>query len=194
MARSTLHEFTEVLADFRQLGSLALKGAVAVPLADTWLKLGPPPTSAIAVLTSLMEFISVIWVFHFWQASKERQLGKRMKVALGGFAVGLVCSLALMWQFTVLPGHGRERVIVGFQLRQDVKPVLSPQYAPYDALRDNEYDPDKVWTRESITILRTLITVIWIFTFTSLAVYLTAFIMLQRCRYRLQTPTSNQAS
>jgi hypothetical protein len=180
MAKGALTEFSEVFRDFRQLGSLALKGAVAAPLANCWLKFGPPPVNVISVLTSLVEFISVIWVFHFWREADVHQLGRRMKIALAVFSFGLVTSLALLEQFSVAPSEGHERIVEGFQVRPDVKPVLSSVYGPDDALRDNEYDPAKIWTKESISILRLSMVVIWISTFASLAIYLTAFIMSQR--------------
>lgn len=182
MARTGLSEFKEVIADFRQLGSLALKAVVTAPWVDLWLKIGPPPARSIAVLTSLSEFVMVTWVFHFWSDIEIRKLNTRMKVAFGVFCIGLVASLMLISRFSVSPGEGRERVIEGWAVRSDIQPVINSSYSPEQALRDSEYDPDKVWTSGSVTLLRTLITTVWLATFASLASYLTAFIMLQRRR------------
>jgi len=182
MATNGLSEFKEVLADFQQLGSLALKGAVAAPLADIWLKLGPPPAEAIGVLTALVEFVAVVCVFQFWSNTKERKLRARMLIGLGVFLVGLVSSLVLLQRFTVSPGQGRDRVVEGYALRLDIKPIVDESYTPEQALRESEYDPDKVWTKESIAVIRTLITVTWMATFACFAVYLTVFIILQRRR------------
>jgi hypothetical protein len=178
-----LTEFRETLADFRQLGSIALKLAIAAPLADIGLKLGPPPKNAVAILTSLMEFVAIVWVFYFWHDVQARKLSVRMKVALAVFCFGMVGSLVLFDRFTVLPGQGRERVIEGITLRSDVRPILGPSYTPEDALRDSEYDPDKVWTKWSVSMLRAIVTVGWLLTFVGLAVYLTTFILLQRRRF-----------
>jgi hypothetical protein len=182
MERTGLSEFKDVLTDFRQLGSLALKGVVAAPWVDLWLKIGPPPATSIAVLTSLSEFVVVVWVFHFWSDLEVRKLNARMKVAFVVFCIGLVASLMLISRFTVSPGEGRERVIEGWTLRPDLQPLMNPSYSPEQALRDSEYDPDKVWTSTSVTLVRALITTVWFGTFASLACYLTAFIMLQRRR------------
>jgi len=89
MANAGLSEFKEVLADFGELRSVALKGAVVLPLAGIWLKLGPPPSKAIGGLTSLVEFLVIVWVFHFWSKMQDAQLRTRMKVALALFLVGL---------------------------------------------------------------------------------------------------------
>lgn len=185
MGNTGLSEFKEVLSDFRQLHSFALKAAVTVPLADIWLKLGPPPSKAVGALTSLMEFMTVVWVFQFWSNSSEGKLRVRMKIALGLFLVGIASSLVLLERFSISPGQGRERVVEGLSLRPDVKPIVDASYTPEQALRDSEYDPDKVWTKESIAVLRTLITLTWVATFVFLAAYLTVFIILQRRRRSL---------
>ena len=176
----SMQEFKHVLSDFHELGSLALKGAVAAPLVDLWLKIGPSPTKPIAVLSSLTAFLAVVWVFQSWYSLGQRRLKARMKAALGLFCFGLGTSLVLLWTFTISPGQNRERVIEGFSLLPDVKPLIDTQYTPLQALRESEYDPDKVWTKESIVTMRAVITFAWIQTFVSFAVYLTVFVILQR--------------
>src|SRR5713226_59463 len=117
MERAALEEFKEVLSDFRQLASLALKGAVGAPLTDLWLRIGPLPTKPIAVLSSLVELLAVVWVFQFWHDIEGPKLKARMKVALTFFCIGMVASLMLLWMFTITPGQGRERIVEGFSLR-----------------------------------------------------------------------------
>ena len=182
MASTGLSEFREVLSDFQQLKSLALKGAIAAPLIDIWLKLGPPPPKAIGVFTTLVEFLALVWVFQFWSDTEERSLRVRMRGALCIFLIGLVSSLVLLDRFTVSPGKGRDRVVEGYSLRPDVKRIVGESYTAEEALSGSEYDPDKVWTRESIALLRALITATWMATFSGFAVYLTVFIILQRRR------------
>jgi hypothetical protein len=164
---SGLSEFKGVLSDFRQLSSLAVKGVVAVPLADIWLRYGPPPAAGIAILTSAMEFAAIVWVFQAWYQAQER---------------ALIFRMSLLSHFSASPGGGRERVIKGTTVRPEVAVLLGPTYGPEDALRESEYDVEKVWTAPSITIVRTVITLVWVGTFVSLAIYLTVFITLQRRR------------
>jgi hypothetical protein len=195
MPNAALKEFKEVLLDFRQLASLALKGAVAAPLVDLWLRIGPVPTKPVAVLSSMVEFLAVVWVFQFWRKAGERKLHIRMKAALVVFALGMVLSLVLLWLFTVSPGQGRDRVVEGFSVRPDIKPLISDSYTPEQALRESEYDPEKVWTKGSVVTMQTSIITIWMVTFASVAMYLTIFIILQRRRslpLRAQ-PASGQA-
>jgi hypothetical protein len=183
MPNTGLSEFRSVLADFQQFGSLALKGVLVAPIADIWVNLGPPPSKAIGLLTSLSQMVAVIWVFQFWSIGNERALRVRMRVALVVFFVGLVSSLVLLDLYSVSPGQGRERVIEGYALRSDIEPLISSSYTPDQALRESEYDSDKVWTKRSVIVLRTAITAIWMCTFGSFAVYLTTFVILQRRKH-----------
>lgn len=190
MATSGMSEFKSVIADFRQLGSLALKGVVTAPWVDLLVKIGPPPAQVVALLTSLFEFVVILWGFHFWSGMDGGKLNRRMKVALAMFCVGMLASLMLLARFTVSPGKGRERVIEGWTVRADVKPIINSSYTPEQALRDSEYDPDQVWTSTSVAAMRVLITGLWLATFASFAGYLTAFIMQHR---RQVQPRSKKA-
>jgi hypothetical protein len=112
-----------------------------------------------------------------------------MKIALSLFLVGMASSLILLGRFSVSPGQDREKVIEGYSLRSDVRPLINDSYPAEQALRDSEYDAEKVWTKGSIAILHVLIIVAWTGTFACFAIYLTTFIILQR---RVQ-PKANRA-
>jgi hypothetical protein len=180
MDRPALKEFKEVLSDFHQLAALALKGAVAAPLTDLWLRLGPLPTKPVAVLSSFVEFLVVIWVFQFLRSSKPQRLKLGMNVSILVFMAGICASLIMLSMFTVSPGKDRERVLEGFILREDVKPVITNSFTPEDALRASQYDAEKVWTKQSIVAIQACIILCWVAAFSATAWYLTTFIILQR--------------
>ena len=180
MPRTGLSEFAAVLKDFRKLHSIALKGAVAAPIADIWLKLGPPPSKTVSALTSLLEFLALVWVFHFWSNLPKEKLGLRMKIALGLFLLGMMGSFFMLERFSISPGSGQEKVIEGFTLRPDITPVVNASYTPEQTLRDSEYDAEKVWTRESIATMRSAIVFLWIGSFSCVAIFLASFIIAQR--------------
>jgi hypothetical protein len=180
-----LHEFGEVLADFRNLSSVALKGAFLAPMATIWLNVAPPPVSVTSVATSVLQLLAAIWVFQFWYAAAQSLLESRMKIAILCFALGLVSFLGLNQLFVVSPGPDQGRIIEGYKVRPDVAPILSSSYGADDALRDNEYDPQKVWTGQSISVVTDALLLLWILTFASLAISLTTFILLQKRRSSL---------
>lgn len=180
MASTGLEEFKQVLTDFHELGSLAVKGTVAAPLLDVLLKFGPPPTAAIAVLTSVMQFLAVMWTFHFWHGTARTKLNRRMKLCAALFVVGLLLSGVLIKQFTASPGLGRDSVVLGYALRSDVQPLIGPNHTPVDALREAQYDASQVWTNPSITAIQVLLVIAWTGTFVAVAMFISTFLMLQR--------------
>jgi hypothetical protein len=180
MTSNGLSEFRDVLSDFRQLNSQAVKAVIAIPFADVWLKIGPPPSKAVGAITALTEFLVIIWVFQFWYTATENSLRLRMRAALAMFVICMAGSIFLLQRFSVSPGAGKERVVEGVSLRPDVKPLLSDHYSPEDALRESAYDADQVWTRQSVVLMRLAITSAWVGSFACLAVFLNVFVILQR--------------
>jgi hypothetical protein len=186
MASVGLNEFKSVISDFKKLNSLALKGAIVAPLIDLWLQVGPMPSKPAAVLSSLVEFIVVIWVFQFLYQADERKLKLGMNAALILFSAAMFMSLILLWTFSIAPNQSRQRVVEGYSLREDVRPLINDSYTAEEALRESAYDASKVWTKSSIVIVTLLISVTWIAAFASFAFYLTVFIVLQRRRSKLR--------
>lgn len=185
MAINQLREFGEVLADFRQLSSVVLKGVFIIPMATIWVNVAPPPVSVTSVSTSTLELLAAIWIFQFWHKTPHPSLERRMKSSILCFAVGLICFLFLNQSLVISPGSGQGRIIKGFTVRPDVAAVLNSSYRVEDALRDSEYDPQKVWTEQSIAIVKNGLLSLWIFTFICLTVALTIFVLLQKRRSSL---------
>jgi len=185
MGTAGLQDFKRVLKDFRELGSLAVKGTVAAPVLNVWLRFGPPPTTAVAVLTSGFQFLAVMWTFHFWHGMARKNLNQRMRLCAAFFVAGLIISGVLLKQFTIRPGPNRDNVVEGWALRVDVQPLIGPNHTPADALREAQYDATEVWTGASITAIHVLLVTCWVATFVSVAMFISAFLMLQRGRPKL---------
>jgi hypothetical protein len=180
MTDTGLREFRQMLANFRELGSLAVKGIVALPLLNVWLKFGPPPAAAMAVCTSALQFLALMWTFHFWHSAPQKNLDRRMRVCAVLFAVGLLASGVLLEDFTLRPGPNRERVVKGYVLRNDVQPLIGPNFDTTTALQAAGYDPEQVWTASSITTIHVLLAVSWMIAFVSIAMFISGFLLQRR--------------
>jgi hypothetical protein len=179
---NALGEFRTVLSDFRSLSSLALKGAVVAPLAAMWLKTGLPQSGLMAGLTSLAEFVTIASVFQVCRDWSAAKLKMRMRIFGCWFALGLVGFLIGFGVLTTVPGMKQDRVVKGFIVRDDVSKLLSPAYSADDALRDSEYDPNKVWTTFSVLVSGLLLQLSWLSMFTGFAAGLTVVSLLERRR------------
>jgi hypothetical protein len=180
MNKTGLQEFKEVLKNFRELGSFAIKGTVALPLLNLWYKLGPPPATTIALLTSAMEFLAVMWTFHFWHGMPRKRLNIRMRLSAIVFCIALAASGILIERFTLRRTPARDGIVLGWVLRPDVRPLMSATYTPMDALRDAEYDPRRVWTLGSISLVHAVVIACWLITFVSVSVFTSIFIIQQK--------------
>jgi hypothetical protein len=134
------------------------------------------------MLTSLMSFIAVIWTFHFWHSISKKRLGSRMVLCLVVFCGTLLGSGVLFDQFTVRPGAGRDLVVCGYSVLPDIRPLMTGDYTPLRALRESEYDAERVWTRTSITVIHMALILSWLMAFASLSMFIATFIIQHRRR------------
>ena len=177
MAAGGFQEFKTLLKDFRELGALVVKGAVAIPLLNVWLKFGPPPAAAVAMFTSAVQFLAVTWAYHFWYGLGPKRLNLRMRFFVALFVGGLLAFGILLQQFTIRPTPKGELVVEGYALRSDVQPLIGPNYTSLDALREAQFDPSQVWTTASITTIHVLLVVSWLASFASVGLFLSAFLL-----------------
>ena len=182
MPPNGMREFKEVLKNFKELGALAIKGTVAAPLLNLWAKIGPPPSATISMLTSVAQFLAVMWAFHFWQGSSVKALNRRMKGCAVVFCASLLFSGIMIQQFTSRPAPDRDLVVHGYLLRPEIQKLIGPSYRITDALRDAEFDPFQVWTGESILITHTLLVLSWMGAFVSIGIFVSLFVIVQRKR------------
>jgi hypothetical protein len=177
---SGLREFRDVLKNFRELSALAVKGTIAVPLTTLLAKVGPPPTYAIAALTSAMVFLTVMWVFHFWRDAGLPRLNIRMKAAAAIFCTATLASGFLLESFIKQPNGCQDPVVLGFKLRGDVTPLIGGGYTAINALQGAECDPARVWTAASITLVHISMISCWVISFMSIGAFVSTFVILNR--------------
>jgi hypothetical protein len=187
--KSGLAEFKEVISDFRSLTSWAVGSAVAAPLADLALKLGPPWPTGVPIITALAELLALICIFHYWFSAGLKTHRRRMLITLLVLCLSFITYFALFSEFTYAPSALDERQVKGFVLRADVAPVINDQFTTDDALEGAEYKADQVWKAWSITVMRLTILVTWLVLFVSLGVFIGTFIIAQR-RRTIKIPVS----
>lgn len=161
----------------RELGSFALKAAVAAPLLNVFLKFGPPPPGTVAILTFASVFLAVMWTHHFWRGLARKNLNRRLWLCAAFFMAGLIVSGVLLKRFTIRPEPSGDNFVEGYALRTDVQPLIGPGHTPADALREAQYDTGKVWTGESIAAIHILLVSCWVATFVSAGTFISAFFM-----------------
>lgn len=186
MQRNGIEEFKEVMADFRSLTSLAVKGAIAVPFADLFLRqfdsgISPPWPSGILIITSLAELLSLVFAFNFFFQATKRKLNHLMIASLVVLCLSFVGYLYLHSSFTHQHPKTKQSMVLGYQpLNEDIRQALRSDYTTAQILEENEYSPTKIWTEESITQIRIGIFLIWLISFASFSFFIALFVISQR--------------
>lgn len=194
MARTGLEEFREVIADFRGVTTWAVKGAVVAPLADLVLQVGAPWPPGVPVITSIVELLTLICVFHFWFGRSHKQLTRRMVVFLVLMCVSFFAHLYLLDAYTFVSPATSKRYAKGFVVRPDVQALIPDEFkTPEEVLSGSEYKAEDVWTAGSITAARLTLLAVWLTMFASLSAFIGTFVMAQR-RRTVRTPPRRRAS
>ena len=181
MARTGLEEFREVIADFKSLTSLTVKGAVVAPLADFALHIGAPWPDGVPVITSVLELITLICVFHFWFGKSHKQLTKLIKLFLIIVCVSFFGYLYLSDTYTFRNPASSKRYAKGFIVLPNVQQLIPTEFkTPEEVLQNSEYKEEEVWTAGSITAVRLTLLAVWLTMFGSLSALIATFIMAQR--------------
>ncbi|HEV7681208.1 MAG TPA: hypothetical protein VGO68_03725 [Pyrinomonadaceae bacterium] len=181
MAKTGLEEFREVLADFKSLTSWSVKAAVVAPIADLVFQVGAPWPQGVPVITSVVELIVLICVFHFWFGKSYKQLTKMMKVFLVVLGVSFFGYLYLLDAHTFVNPASSKRYAEGFIVLPNVQRMIPGGFKTADeVLRSYEYKEEEVWTAGSITAVRLTLLAVWLTMFASLSGLIGTFIMAQR--------------
>ncbi|HKP76080.1 MAG TPA: hypothetical protein VJT67_11090, partial [Longimicrobiaceae bacterium] len=178
-----LDQFKHVVNDFRSVAGLATKAAVAVPLASLFSDIGPPwPSSvAVGVITPLLELLVLLVAFEFWNASPQKQQRRRIIVFTAVLAVAFGGYLWITSSYTT-PHPAGGMVVHGYRLDPEVRSLLGADYTVNDALEGAGYDPTRVWTPGSVTMVRFTLLASWLTAFASVAGIIAVFVMHQGSR------------
>jgi hypothetical protein len=172
--------FKAVVKDFRSVTGLVAKGAVAAPLADFVLKVGPPWPSASPIITALLELIVLIGAFEFWYASPRKRQRRRMILLFTTLVTFYLIYFFVSSQYTTKHPVSGNTLAHGYTIRSDVRAAMEPGDDIYDLLSGSEFKPEEIWTTQSIAVVRIGLLTSWLGLFSSLAGFIAVFVMIQR--------------
>jgi hypothetical protein len=179
---TSLDDFRQALIDYRNISAWAMGGAVAVPLVDYVARLGPPwPWAAgVPIITSIVELLTLILVFHFCSRSRRKAVSRRLVLMLVLLLVGFGTYLYVNSSFTFSSPVDGDKHVKGFALKPDVAPLITAEYSEDDALKGVEYRPEEVWTASSISLVRLSLLFLWLLSFACLSGIIASFVLFHR--------------
>lgn len=190
-APSPLAEFGRFVGDFHSVYALIAKAAVAGPLLDLVLNLGPPWPSRLTVSTAmvLLQFLALMVSFAVWrQGNISAELLKRRLVqgAVGAGAAFLLLYIPLFIAFIRDDPDPYARVVVGWKRLPEI--VRMEQADPRQnwsderLLRefvDGQTGVTDVWEPWTVYVARYLLLLAWLVTMLAYAVTVSAFVAIQ---------------
>ena len=194
MRGNPLGEFWQFVKQASSLREYIAVGAVAGPLVDLLVGIGPPwpNRSFVAFVTVAAELVAYMFMYELWHGKGVSALRLRFRVASAVSAGLLLVYLGLFAYFVwPAPTHGK-REVIGIQVLPAIQKGIeerrastNPEFRGYDIVRafhDNDNDPEKVWERSSVATMRLLVLVAWILLFLAVTFTFTTFLILQRKR------------
>jgi hypothetical protein len=178
--KTGIESFLSLTKYYGRIVAWALAGSLA-PLLAGIVNLAPPWPPAIVPVTSLFELIALIFAFQFLQNRQRRQINIILIVSTAVFVACLVLYLLLLSQFVFEEPLSKLRFVKGFLCTQTAK-IVYPDLCPYygDAeLKKAEWEASRLWTLESITIVRIGLVLSWFSVFVWFTSILGSFVVFQ---------------
>jgi hypothetical protein len=147
----------------------------ALPLLAAAIGLAPPWPRGAAAMTAIIGAFATGLVYHL---VKERMINRLMRLAALALPITACGYLAAMSFFTFQTPTTKEHWAKGFVCTADAVAVYRDKCPNLgiDELRATEYQAERLWTSQSVTVVRVALVVLWMGIFVSVAIILGSFL------------------
>jgi hypothetical protein len=194
-----LDEFWDFVKDFQNLYAKIAKLAVAAPLLDLVLNIGPPWPSRSSVTTSvvLMQILVLMCSFAIWRQGKEKL--HHIKAWLVGSSVvfGVLFLLVYIPLFSFFIEDAPNiwnRLVRGYELQEPIQEFVKRMakergevWGPKTLIAyfmDATHDETTIWTPGSVYTMRAITISVWLALSATYAIAVAAFVSLQYRRLK----------
>ena len=176
-----LDAFKQLLTEFRGLSIWAVGGSVVVPFAAALAELSPPWPPGVVLVTAIVELLALVFVFQFLRSAKRQAINWVLSLSTLVLFVSSTLYLLSLSLYTYQVPTTKERFVKGYQCTPEAVIVFKDKCPDLglDELKSAEYESERLWTRRSVTIMRTALVITWAVAFMSLSVALGSFLVFQ---------------
>jgi hypothetical protein len=170
-------KITEYFASFKSVWGGAAIAAGAGPLGLWVADLEPPWPTAVGKVATLFCAIAILIAFFVRpEASKKKRSSRGRAVGIALLVFGAVGVMGYLWaysRYVVLDSIERAgrteiiRIVIGSELRPGMQEEAA-QTTNLDLLRDSLYEPEQVWTSDSVNSVRLILAASFVLSFVSL--------------------------
>jgi asparagine N-glycosylation enzyme membrane subunit Stt3 len=180
---SGLDVFRNFLDQYRRLIVVAV-GASAVPLAAALASLTPAWPRGIAGVTAVAQLLVLALVFQFLQSARRSTVSRIIVRSTVMLCLLLPVYFFLLSLFTYTEPASNERFTKGYECTANARIVFenSCPFLGHDDLKKAEYDEERLWTVQSVSVVKSLILTVWLACFAALSTALGSFAVFQMSR------------
>jgi hypothetical protein len=184
--RTPLSEFWEFAGDFKSVSAWVAKAAVAAPLTDILLNIGPPWPSRIgvAILVCIVEVLVLMYSFEFWRNASPavKDVRRVMRLGLCAVFVSFIAYVCIFAGYVVDADDAWHREVIGYEYHKQIAELVESdpsKYTPQELMSRFEFKAMSIWTPFSVTSMRVCVLITWMLLWVCLSVVVAAFVALQ---------------
>jgi hypothetical protein len=179
-SQTGLDIFHSFLNQYRRLILIGI-GSAVVPLAAALASLTPAWPSGIAGITSVAQLLVLALVFQLLRPAGRAAVNKVMIRSIIVLCVLLPIYAVVLDLSTFTEPLSKERFTAGFECTPKAK-VNYGDSCPFlglDQIKEAEYEEQRLWTPQSVSIMKSLILTLWLACFAALSTALGSFAVFQ---------------
>lgn len=177
---SGLDSFRGFLDHYQKL-ILVATGASAVPLAAALASLTPAWPSGITGITAVLQLLVLALIFQLLRSSRRAVVSRVMVRSSIILCLLLPVYFFLLNLFTYTEPLSNERFTKGYECTAKAKIVYgsSCPFLGRDDIKKAEFEEERLWTVQSVSITKSLILIVWLACFAALSTALGSFTLFQ---------------
>ncbi|MXO88245.1 hypothetical protein [Alteraurantiacibacter aestuarii] len=136
----------------------------SAPIIATLAELQPPWPVAMGQLSAALIVVSALVSWEWTRSAKVRFRRSWIIASMIMVFAGIISYLVIYSYFVAEPPSGSFRVVTGYECTADAKLVYGASCPELgrEALRSAEWEPSRLWTRQSLTIVRVALAGTWL--------------------------------
>jgi hypothetical protein len=149
----------------------ALAGATALPFVGALIGVSPPWPRGAAAITAVVTCVATILVFHGLREASLRAVNRITAASALALAVSASVYLVAMSLFTYQTPTTNEYWAKGFVCTPEALAIYKDKCPNLgiDELQGAEYEAERLWTSQSVTIIRVILVLLWLSAFVAIA-------------------------
>ena len=181
VSRGTGYEqFIDLFEKYRSL-SVSAGAAGVAPFVAYLVGVAPPWPPGVIAITTLVELLTLMLVFHFLKRAARRVIDRVLVVCTGSLVfLSTLYLVAFSFLTYKVPGDSA-RGVIGFICRKDIprETAASCPYVDIDRIKDAEYNARLIWSDWTVDLTASSIALLWLGCFVILAIVIGTFLVYQ---------------